>query len=184
MSTVSPTHLEAPRRRSTLLRGLAIGLVIVVAGGLLAGCATTPAWPARSRSRQLRPRRLRRADLPTALSEPAATAALAEAASTPAPLAEPNPGCDAGCARRPWRPWRRHRPRLSPHPLSRMSPTPSLSPTQKLDLYLPEGEGPFPVIITVHGGGFMMGDKADATAPPAPTSCWPMAMPWQPSTTA
>ena len=38
----------------------------------------------------------------------------------------------------------------------------SASETQKLDLYLPEGEGPFPVVISVHGGGFMMGDKADA----------------------
>ncbi len=34
-----------------------------------------------------------------------------------------------------------------------------LSPTQKLDIYLPEGNGPFPLIVNVHGGGFMMGDK-------------------------
>lgn len=38
-----------------------------------------------------------------------------------------------------------------------------LSPAQKLDLYLPEGSGAFPLIIAVHGGGFMMGDKADGT---------------------
>lgn len=38
----------------------------------------------------------------------------------------------------------------------------SVSATQKLDLYLPEGSGPFPVVVTVHGGGFMMGDKADS----------------------
>jgi acetyl esterase/lipase len=38
----------------------------------------------------------------------------------------------------------------------------TVSETQKLDLYLPEGSGPFPVVLTVHGGGFMMGDKADA----------------------
>jgi acetyl esterase/lipase len=38
----------------------------------------------------------------------------------------------------------------------------TLSEIQKLDLYLPEGSGPFPVVVTVHGGGFMMGDKADA----------------------
>lgn len=32
--------------------------------------------------------------------------------------------------------------------------------TQKLDIYLPnEGEGPFPVIVAIHGGGFMQGDK-------------------------
>lgn len=29
----------------------------------------------------------------------------------------------------------------------------------KLDLYLPEGQGPFPVIIWIHGGGWTSGDK-------------------------
>lgn len=32
---------------------------------------------------------------------------------------------------------------------------------QKLDVYLPEGEGPFPVIVLVHGGGFAFCDKRD-----------------------
>ena len=33
---------------------------------------------------------------------------------------------------------------------------------QKLDLYIPTtGDGPFPVVIMIHGGGFMFGDKAD-----------------------
>jgi len=36
------------------------------------------------------------------------------------------------------------------------------SSAQKLDLYIPTtGGGPFPVVIMVHGGGFMFGDKAD-----------------------
>ncbi|MGL5311964.1 MAG: alpha/beta hydrolase fold domain-containing protein [Peptostreptococcaceae bacterium] len=36
------------------------------------------------------------------------------------------------------------------------------SEAQKLDIYLPEkGEGPFPVIVSIHGGAFMMGDKQD-----------------------
>jgi acetyl esterase/lipase len=36
------------------------------------------------------------------------------------------------------------------------------STAQKLDLYIPtSGSGPYPVVIMVHGGGFMMGDKAD-----------------------
>ncbi|WP_317972926.1 alpha/beta hydrolase [Paenibacillus sp. CCS19] len=36
------------------------------------------------------------------------------------------------------------------------------STSQKLDIYLPEnGEGPFPVIMHIHGGAFMFGDKAD-----------------------
>lgn len=41
------------------------------------------------------------------------------------------------------------------------------SDAQKLDIYLPnEGTGPFPVIISVHGGAFMMGDKADGQLTP------------------
>jgi acetyl esterase/lipase len=38
----------------------------------------------------------------------------------------------------------------------------NLSPSQKLDVYLPDaGEGPFPVIVSIHGGAFMGCDKAD-----------------------
>jgi acetyl esterase/lipase len=38
------------------------------------------------------------------------------------------------------------------------------SNAQKLDLYIPTtGSGPFPVVIMIHGGGFMMGDKSDGT---------------------
>ncbi len=36
------------------------------------------------------------------------------------------------------------------------------SPNQRLDLYLPdEGDGPFPLVVHIHGGGFGMGDKRD-----------------------
>ena len=38
----------------------------------------------------------------------------------------------------------------------------SLSPAHKLDIYLPDdGDGPFPVILHIHGGGFAIGDKRD-----------------------
>lgn len=38
----------------------------------------------------------------------------------------------------------------------------AVSPSQQLDLYLPaEGEGPFPVIVYIHGGAFRFGDKRD-----------------------
>ena len=38
----------------------------------------------------------------------------------------------------------------------------NLSPAQQMDVYLPdEGEGPFPVIVSLHGGTFMGCDKAD-----------------------
>lgn len=30
---------------------------------------------------------------------------------------------------------------------------------QKLDIYLPEGDGPFPYIVNIHGGGWWNGDK-------------------------
>lgn len=41
------------------------------------------------------------------------------------------------------------------------------SPAQRLDIYLPnQGEGPFPVIISIHGGAFKMGDKADGQLKP------------------
>jgi acetyl esterase/lipase len=36
----------------------------------------------------------------------------------------------------------------------------SKSSSEKLDIYLPNtGNGPFPVIVAIHGGGFKMGDK-------------------------
>ena len=39
------------------------------------------------------------------------------------------------------------------------------SPAQKLDLYVPnEGSAPFPVIVSIHGGAFRMGDKGDFQA--------------------
>ena len=39
-------------------------------------------------------------------------------------------------------------------------PYASLSGSQKLDVYLPErGSGPFPVVLTIHGGAFASGDK-------------------------
>jgi len=41
------------------------------------------------------------------------------------------------------------------------------SPSQKLDIYLPdEGNGPFPVIVSIHGGAFLGCDKADMQVTP------------------
>lgn len=41
-------------------------------------------------------------------------------------------------------------------------PYASLSPSQKLDIFLPDhNNGPFPVILHIHGGGFELGDKRD-----------------------
>ena len=41
------------------------------------------------------------------------------------------------------------------------------SAAQKLDIYLPNtGNGPFPVIVSIHGGAFLMGDKAGGELTP------------------
>jgi acetyl esterase/lipase len=41
-------------------------------------------------------------------------------------------------------------------------PYADLSPAQKLDIYLPDsGNGPFPLLLQVHGGAFAIGDKRD-----------------------
>jgi acetyl esterase/lipase len=46
-------------------------------------------------------------------------------------------------------------------------PYASISPAQQLDIYWPdEGDGPFPVIMSIHGGAFMGGDKRDTQLTP------------------
>ena len=41
------------------------------------------------------------------------------------------------------------------------------SPAQGLDIYLPdEGDGPFPVIVSIHGGAFLAWDKSDSQVEP------------------
>jgi acetyl esterase/lipase len=46
-------------------------------------------------------------------------------------------------------------------------PYATTSKAQMLDIYLPdEGDGPFPVILHIHGGGFAMGDKRDIPVTP------------------
>ncbi|MCX7287618.1 MAG: alpha/beta hydrolase [Rhodobacterales bacterium] len=38
-------------------------------------------------------------------------------------------------------------------------------PRQVMDIFLPDGSGPFPVLMMIHGGAFVMGDKADIAVP-------------------
>ena len=37
----------------------------------------------------------------------------------------------------------------------------SVSSAQKMDIYMPEGDGPFPAVILIHGGAFLGGSKSD-----------------------
>ncbi|MEO1655591.1 MAG: alpha/beta hydrolase [Bacteroidota bacterium] len=37
------------------------------------------------------------------------------------------------------------------------------SSAQVMDIYIPEGEGPFPAVVYIHGGGFFTGDKSAGT---------------------
>ena len=111
----------------------------------LAGCsAVTPAAPAEATQTE---------------AAPAEAAAVAEASATDAAPAAlppgPPPGGQMG---------------VMPGSTTFSSVAPTYtelayadqSDAQKLDLYIPtSGEGPFPVVIMVHGGGFMFGDKAD-----------------------
>jgi acetyl esterase/lipase len=46
-------------------------------------------------------------------------------------------------------------------------PYATISNAQKLDIYLPEkGNGPFPVILSIHGGAWLAGDKRDGQVTP------------------
>ena len=41
------------------------------------------------------------------------------------------------------------------------------SPAQKLDLFLPlQGATPYPIVVAIHGGGFLSGDKSDGQITP------------------
>lgn len=42
----------------------------------------------------------------------------------------------------------------------------SHNPFQQLDLYVPQGEGPFPVVVWIHGGAWVAGDKNHPPAVP------------------
>lgn len=52
-------------------------------------------------------------------------------------------------------------------PYAAPSPDGALSEAQELDIYWPDdGDGPFPVIMSIHGGAFMFGDKRDEPLEP------------------
>lgn len=135
MSSINSIHTFSNR---AWLAGLA-ALLVLLAAAACGGAAATPAEPTAAPTTAASAAEL------TAAAEPA-TAPAAEATS-PRPGGGVMPGGGAG---------------TTATPAAQDVAYASASATQKLDLYLPEGDGPFPVVISVHGGGFMMGDKADA----------------------
>lgn len=42
----------------------------------------------------------------------------------------------------------------------------NVSPRNLLDIHRPRGDGPFPVLLDIHGGGFLTGDKRQLSVPP------------------
>ena len=125
MSGIFETQPSAPKRRRSVPRLIAAGVLALLTGALIAGCAaTTPAAPA----------------------EPVAPTAVAAAA---APQGAP-PGPPPGGAGAP--------PKVITPTLTNIAYA-TASGTQVLDLYLPEGNGPFPVVVNIHPGGFFSGDK-------------------------
>ena len=138
MSGIFETQPSAPKRRRSVPRLIAAGALALLTGAIIAGCAATaPAAPA----------------APTAVVViPTATVAAAPAAPA-APQGAPQgapPGPPPGGAGGP--------PKVITPTLTNIAYTP-ISGTQVLDLYLPEGNGPFPVVVNIHPGGFFTGDK-------------------------
>lgn len=91
-----------------------------------------------------------------ATTEPAATAVPTTEAAVPTEAAAAPAGAQPAVM-----PGGGDMPATTAVPIAKDAAYASVSETQKLDLYVPEGDGPFPVIVSIHGGGFMMGDKAD-----------------------
>jgi acetyl esterase/lipase len=117
---------------------IVIGLVLLIVVSLIAGCAgasTPAAAPTKAP-----------AATPTTAAQPAAPAGMPP---LPAGAVPPAGGLPAGA-------------------LSAPVITPTLSnivyantsSAQVLDLYMPEGTGPFPLVVNIHPGGFFTGDKS------------------------
>jgi len=155
MSLFAQLNHSPVQGRPSLIRRLASGLAAVVMIGIIAGCATpaptaTPAAVAPTAAPTTAPATKPAAAAPTA----APTAAPATAPTTAAPAATQSllpAGRGPGGGQTA----------IKATPTYKDVAYASVSAAQKLDIYLPAGSGPFPVVIVIHGGGFMVGDKAN-----------------------
>lgn len=145
MSTLSQTHLPTLRRPSALKR-LLTGALTLLTAGIIAGCAAAAPMAAPTVAPQ--------AAAPTA----APTAAPAAQVATPAAAA---PATATQSLLPAGRGPGGGQTAIKATPTYKDVAYASVSATQKLDIYLPSGNGPFPVVIVIHGGGFMVGDKAN-----------------------
>lgn len=129
--------LRSNRRRPAAPGRLAVAGMTLLAAGILAGCAgPTPAAPAAATAASN-----------AAVVEPAASPAAAAQSLVPA-----GRGAGGGMTA------------VAATPAYQDVAYASASAAQTLDIYLPAGSGPFPVVINIHGGGFAAGDKANPAA--------------------
>jgi len=122
----------ATPRLPRALQRLTIGALTLASVGIIAGC--TAATPTAA---------------PVLMAAPAATTAPAAPAATTQSLLPAGRGPGGG------------ETAIQATPIAADVAYASTSAAQTLDIYLPTGNGPFPVVVVIHGGGFMVGDKAN-----------------------
>lgn len=128
--------------RTSLTRLFAVGAATVLISGIMAGCApavTTAPVATTAPAAQV---------APTTAAAPAVApaATTAPAAQSLLPAGRGPGGGETA---------------IKATPTNKDIAYASTSAAQALDIYLPAGSGPFPVVINIHGGGFMAGDKAN-----------------------
>jgi acetyl esterase/lipase len=131
MHTFSTT-ISSVRRLHSAPKRLTTGALTLAAAGVIAGCTAVVPTAA-----------------PAPTTAPSATTTLAAPAAATQSLQPAGRG-----------PGGRETP-IRATPAAADVAYASTSAAQKLDIYVPDGSGPFPVVVVIHGGGFMVGDKAN-----------------------
>jgi acetyl esterase/lipase len=144
-----------------MLRLLGTAAAFLLIGALIAACTAVAPAPATAPATQAAPATGTAAGAAT----PAPATGTAVGAATPAPATGTAAGAATPAPTRSLLPAGRGpgggQSAIKATPTHKDVVYAGASPTQKLDIYLPAGAGPFPLILNVHGGGFMMGDKSN-----------------------